>query len=84
MSPCRTTDLFTRKGWHLARGETINNPLGRGLILTYKMFTEDEVKEFNTEFCKIGLTDAAEQKTILEFLYTFGTIAYNNIKIKNR
>ena len=48
------------------------------------MFTEDEVNEYDKEFCKIGLTDVAEQKKILEFLYTFGTIAYNNIKIKNR
>ena len=43
------------------------------------MFTEDEGKEFNTDFCKIGLTDEAEQKKILEFLYMFGTIAYDNI-----
>lgn len=48
------------------------------------MFTEDEVNEYDKEFCKIGLTDVAEQKKILEFLYTFGAIAYNNIKIKNR
>ena len=48
------------------------------------MFKEDEVNEYNKEFCKIGLTDVAEQKKILEFLYTFGTITYNNIKIKNR
>ncbi len=45
------------------------------------MFKEDEVNEYNKEFCKIGLTDVAEQKKILEFLYTFGTIAYNNIRI---
>ena len=61
--------------------ETINNPLCRGLILNYKMFTEDEVNEYDKEFCKIGLTDVAEQKKILEFLYTFGTIAYNNMRI---
>lgn len=56
--------------------ETINNPLSRGLILNYKMFTEDEVKEYNADFCKIGLTDEAEQKQMLEFLYTLGTIIY--------
>lgn len=43
------------------------------------MFTEDEVKKFNTDFCKIGLTDETEQKKILEFLYTFGMTVYNNI-----
>ena len=47
------------------------------------MFTENEVYENDKEFCKIGLTDVAEQKKILEFLYTFGTIAYNNISILN-
>ena len=45
------------------------------------MFTENEVNEYDKEFCKIGLTDLAEQKKILEFLYTSGTIAYNNISI---
>ena len=48
------------------------------------MFTEDEVNEYDKEFCKIGLTDVAEQKKILEFLYTFGTIVYNNISTLNR
>ena len=43
------------------------------------MFTEDELREFDKDFCKIGLTDEAERKKILEFLYTYGTIAYNII-----
>lgn len=51
------------------------------------MFTEDEIKQFNTDFCKIGLTNEEEQKQVLEFLYTLGTIIYqvkqdnNEIKI---
>lgn len=48
------------------------------------MFIEDELNKYDKEFSKIGLTDVAEQKKIIEFLYTLGTIAYNNIKIKNR
>ena len=51
------------------------------------MFTENEINEYNTDFCKIGLTNEKEQKQILEFLYTLGTIIYqvkqdnNEIKI---
>lgn len=45
------------------------------------MFTEDEIKEYNKLFCEIGLTDETTQKIILEFLYMFGTIVYNNISI---
>lgn len=48
------------------------------------MFSEDEVKEFNKLFSEIGLTDETTQKKILEFLYTFGTIAYNNISTLNK
>lgn len=40
------------------------------------MFTEDEVREYNKLFGNIGLTDETTQKKVLEFLYTFGTIAY--------
>ena len=46
------------------------------------MFSENEVKVFNKLFSEIGLTDETIQKKILEFLYTFGTIVYNNIIIK--
>ena len=51
------------------------------------MFTEDEVKDYNTDFCKIGLTNEEEQKQVLEFLYKIGTIIYqvkqdnNEIKV---
>lgn len=47
------------------------------------MFTEDEVKDFNKLFREIGLTDETTQKKILEFLYTLGSIAYNNISTLN-
>lgn len=40
------------------------------------MFTEDDVKDYNSDFCKIGLTNEKEQKQVLEFLYTLGTIIY--------
>ena len=45
------------------------------------MFSEDEIKEYSKLFCEIGLEDEAEQKNVLEFLYTFGTIVYNKISI---
>ena len=51
------------------------------------MFSEDEVKDYYTDFCKIGLTNEEEQKQVLEFLYALGTIIYqvkqdnNEIKI---
>ena len=48
------------------------------------MFSEDEVSDYNKLFSEIGLTDETTQKKILEFLYTFGTIAYNNISTLNR
>jgi hypothetical protein len=40
------------------------------------MYSEDEINVYSTDFCKIGLTDEVEQKQILEFLYTLGTIIY--------
>lgn len=40
------------------------------------MFTDNEINEYKTDFCKIGLTNEEEQKQILEFLYTLGTIIY--------
>ena len=67
--------------------ETINNPLVRGVILIIIMFTDNEINEYKTDFCKIGLTNEEEQKQVLEFLYTLGTIIYqvkqdnNEIKI---
>ena len=51
------------------------------------MFTDNEINEYKTDFCKIGLTNEEEQKQVLEFLYTLGTIIYqvkqdnNEIKI---
>ena len=40
------------------------------------MFTDYEINEYKTDFCKIGLTNEEEQKQVLEFLYTLGTIIY--------
>lgn len=42
------------------------------------MFNNEELRDYYKDFCKIGLTNKAEQKKILEFLYILGTIAYNN------
>ncbi len=43
------------------------------------MFNNDELIDYYEDFYKIGLTNEAEQKKVLEFLYILGTIAYNNI-----
>ncbi|MBR6179588.1 MAG: hypothetical protein IKR05_10900 [Prevotella sp.] len=40
------------------------------------MFIDNEINEYKTDFCKIGLTNEDEQKQVLEFLYTLGTIIY--------
>ena len=47
------------------------------------MFSEDEIREYNKLFNEIGLTEETTQKKILEFLYTFGTIVYDNISTIN-
>lgn len=43
------------------------------------MFNEDETKDYGKLFEKIGLTDKSTQEKVLTFLYTLGTIMYNNI-----
>ncbi len=45
------------------------------------MFSDDEVREFSEAFNQIGIGDAEEQKKILEFLYTYGIIAYDYLKL---
>ena len=47
------------------------------------MFNNDELIVYYKDFCRIGLTNEAEQKKVLEFLYTLGTIAYNSISTLN-
>lgn len=41
------------------------------------MFNEEELKQYETLFDKIGIVDKREQLNILEFFYTLGVIAYN-------
>ena len=41
------------------------------------MFSENELKDYCEQFLRIGLTDEAEQKEILEFFYTLGKIIYD-------
>ena len=47
------------------------------------MFRDNEINDFKTDFCKIGLTNEEEQKQVLEFLYTLGTIIYQ-VKQENK
>ena len=47
------------------------------------MFRDNEINDFKTDFCKIGLTNEEKQKQVLEFLYTLGTIIYQ-VKQENK
>ncbi len=42
------------------------------------MFTEDEIKSYENIFNQLGITSQEEQKRVLEFMYSIGTIIYNN------
>lgn len=44
------------------------------------MFNEDELKAYEAEFTKLGLTDKSEQLKILEFIYSLGVLAYETIQ----
>ena len=41
------------------------------------MFSEDELKHYEKIFNKLDINDGDSQQRILEFLYTLGTIIYN-------
>mgnify|MGYP001134581435 CR=1 FL=1 len=42
------------------------------------MFNEQELIEYEKDFTQLDITNIEEQKHILEFFYTLGTIIYNN------
>ena len=42
-----------------------------------KVFSKDELSNYQEQFEKIGLTKDEQQKTVLEFFYTLGKINYN-------
>lgn len=42
------------------------------------MFSEDELKSYEEIFNQLGITNQEEQKQVLEFMYSIGTIIYNN------
>ena len=44
------------------------------------MFSEDEFKSYEQVFYLLGITSQEEQKHVLEFMYSIGTIIYNNSK----
>lgn len=44
------------------------------------MFNEDELKAYEAEFTKLGVTDKNEQLRILEFIYSLGVLAYETIQ----
>jgi hypothetical protein len=42
------------------------------------MFGENELKAYEEIFIQLGITNQEEQKQVLEFMYSMGTIIYNN------
>ena len=42
------------------------------------MFSEEELKSYEEVFNQLGITSQEEQKRVLEFMYSIGTIIYNN------
>lgn len=44
------------------------------------MFNKDEFKSYEEIFSGLGITSQEEQKRVLEFMYSIGTIIYNNKK----
>ena len=41
------------------------------------MFNEEELVEYEKDFTQLDITSKEEQKKIVEFFYTLGTIIYN-------
>lgn len=44
----------------------------------FLMFSENELKSYEEIFIQIGITNQQEQKQVLDFMYSMGTIIYNN------
>lgn len=43
------------------------------------MFNKEELKAYEADFTKLGITDKNEQLKILEFIYSLGVLAYETI-----
>ena len=43
------------------------------------MFNEDELKAYEADFTKLGITDKNVQLQILELFYSLGVLAYETI-----
>ena len=41
------------------------------------MFYEEELIEYEKDFTQLGIISEEEQKKVLEFFYTLGTVIYN-------
>lgn len=41
------------------------------------MFNEEELIEYEKDFTQLGIISEEEQKKVLEFFYTLGTVIYN-------
>ena len=42
------------------------------------MFNDEDLKDYEQDFIQLNITDNDEQKAILEFFYTLGSIIINN------
>lgn len=42
------------------------------------MLNEENLLEYENDFTQLGITDKDEQKAVLDFFYTLGTIIYNS------
>ena len=42
------------------------------------MFCENELKLYEEIFIQLGITSQEEQRLVLEFMYSLGTLIYNN------
>ena len=45
------------------------------------MFSEDELKSYEQVFNQLGITSQEEQKQVLEFMYSIGTITSGHFKL---
>lgn len=59
----------------------LNSGIGECLgteTFIFLMFSENELKAYEEIFIQIGITSQQEQKQVLDFMYSMGTIIYNN------
>ena len=46
-------------------------------MVLFLMFSSNELKSYEEIFVQLGITNQEEQKKVLEFMYSMGTIIYN-------